>query len=315
MKRVVTAAIAAVLFVGSGGLTPPQPSPPNHAEWISSLAQPTQAARLARLRAMLDAHGLRYEVRPFTFKAEEGEGYNVIVTLGEGDRDILLTAHYDAIRLKDGTLADGAVDNAASVVALVKVADRLRGGLKNHRLRVIFFDQEELGLLGAKAYAASEDGRRVAAVFNFDINAYGDTPFYGENNGEASAFVLAHMRAHCAERAVNCVAFPVYPPSDDRVFSAAGVPVISIGSQDAIGTHQMWLAFNGGAQAGLAPGFVPPVFQRIHTPRRHHGVGRRRRHSPERRLRRRSGAAARSRRLIPRMVLTNPSPRRTSLVS
>jgi hypothetical protein len=27
----------------------------------------------------------------------------------------------------------------------------------------------------------------------------------------------------------------------------------------------MWLAFNGGQANGLAEGFVPPVFQRIHS--------------------------------------------------
>ena len=44
-----------------------------------------------------------------------------------------------------------------------------------------------------------------------------------------------------------------------------GVPVVSMGTQDAVGAHQMWLAFNGGENNGLKEGFVPPVFQRIHS--------------------------------------------------
>ena len=89
---------------------------------------------------------------------------------------------------------------------------------------------------------------------------------YGENNGEQSAFVLAALRGLCAERAFDCVAFPNYPPSDDRVFSAAGVPVVSLGTQDAVGAHQMWLAFNTPrGQSGLAEGFVPEVFRLIHS--------------------------------------------------
>ena len=43
------------------------------------------------------------------------------------------------------------------------------------------------------------------------------------------------------------------------------MPVISIGSQDAVGAHQMWLAFNGGQANGLAEGFVPQVFRLIHS--------------------------------------------------
>ena len=57
----------------------------------------------------------------------------------------------------------------------------------------------------------------------------------------------------------------MYPPSDDRAFSAAGAPVVSLGFQDEVGAHQMWLAFNGGETNGLAEGFVPRVFQLIHS--------------------------------------------------
>jgi len=69
----------------------------------------------------------------------------------------------------------------------------------------------------------------------------------------------------CAERAQQCVGFPEYPPSDDRAFSAAGAPVVSLGFQDEVGAHQMWLAFNGGETNGLAEGFVPQVFRVIHS--------------------------------------------------
>ena len=41
--------------------------------------------------------------------------------------------------------------------------------------------------------------------------------------------------------------------------------MVSLGFQDEIGAHQMWLAFNGGKDNGLKEGFVPPVFQRIHS--------------------------------------------------
>ena len=74
------------------------------------------------------------------------------------------------------------------------------------------------------------------------------------------------VRTVCAERALPCVAYPAYPPSDDRVFTAAGVPNVSVGFQSRVGAHQMWLAFNAGAASGLAPGFLPEVFTLIHTP-------------------------------------------------
>ncbi|MEC8533545.1 MAG: M20/M25/M40 family metallo-hydrolase, partial [Pseudomonadota bacterium] len=159
----------------------------------------------------------------------------------------------------------GIVDNAGSVLAMIEAMKALKGQTTGHRLIFVMTDQEELGLIGAKAWLESHDKSRIHAVINADVAAYGRTVMYGENNGAQSGFVLSALRTQCAEQAVNCIAFPVYPPSDDRVFSAAGVPVVSLGTQDAIGAHQMWLAFNGGEDNGLKEGFVPPVFQRIHS--------------------------------------------------
>ena len=207
----------------------------------------------------------------------EMEGRNVVVTLGDGPREILLTAHYDAVMLRDGTMSQGVVDNAASVVGVIEAAKILRSKNLNHRVRIILFDQEELGLIGARKWIEAHGLANVAAVVNSDVAGYGDTLMYGLNNGSQSAGVTRAVREVCAERAMNCVGFPVYPPSDDRAFSGAGlgeaapagsadrVPTVSLGFQDHVGAHQMWLAFNGGESNGLAEGFVPRVFQLIHS--------------------------------------------------
>ena len=104
-------------------------------------------------------------------------------------------------------------------------------------------------------------------MINSDIAAFGDALMYGENNGPQSAPVLTAVRRVCADRAMTCVGFPSYPPSDDRVFVAAGVPTVSVGFLDRIGVHQTWLAFNGGEDSGLAEGFVPEIFTLIHSER------------------------------------------------
>jgi Zn-dependent M28 family amino/carboxypeptidase len=48
------------------------------------------------------------------------------VTFGAGPELVVIGAHYDAARLPDGSLSRGAVDNAASSVMLVRVAEALR---------------------------------------------------------------------------------------------------------------------------------------------------------------------------------------------
>lgn len=236
-------------------------------EQVGAYVQPSNAARLEVLLRQLRDEGFTPSVETFEGggRGEPMQGSNVVITLGEGPKEILLTAHYDAVKLRDGTMSQGVIDNAGSVVALIEAAKVLRETPLSHRIRIIFFDQEELGLIGAKKWIEAHGIANVAAVVNSDIAAYGDTMMYGQNNGPQSAFVTRAVQELCAERAMQCVGFPIYPPSDDRAFSAAGAPVVSLGFQDEVGAHQMWLAFNGGEANGLAEGFVPQVFRLIHS--------------------------------------------------
>jgi hypothetical protein len=234
---------------------------------VAAYVQPSNAERMNVLLTQLRAAGFNPTVETFEGGGRAGpmQGSNVVVTIGDGPKEILLTAHYDAVKLRDGTMSQGVVDNAGSVVALIEAAKILKDKPLSHRVRVIFFDQEELGLIGARKWIEAHGVANVAAVVNSDVAAYGDAMMYGQNNGAQSAFVTRAVQELCAERAMQCVGFPVYPPSDDRAFSAAGAPVVSLGFQDEIGAHQMWLAFNGGEDKGLAEGFTPKVFRVIHT--------------------------------------------------
>ncbi len=232
---------------------------------VAAFVQPTQAGRLAALEALLKREGLDYEIQTFEggAKGSPALGRNVVVTIGKGASDILLTAHYDAEVMKDGALAGAVVDNAASAVAIIQAAKALKPGELKHRLRVIFFDQEELGLLGAKAYAAGPDGQRVAAVINFDVNGYGDTPFFADPKDPALAMAV---RRACLAAGEDCMPFGAYPPSDHLAFRKAGIPHTSFSFLPVREAHQLWLFANAGDAGGLTEGFTPKVLGLIHTP-------------------------------------------------
>ncbi len=239
---------------------------------VAAFVKPTNAERAQVVLDQLVAAGFEPVMEPFAGGNRQTgalEGLNIIATFGgqggEVEPEILLTAHYDAVTLRDGTLSHGVVDNAASVVGVIEAARILREKDLKHRVRLILFDQEELGLIGARKWIEAHGLANVIAVVNSDVAAYGDTLMYGQNNGAQSAAVTRAVQAVCAERALQCVGYPEYPPSDDRAFSAAGAPVVSLGFQDQVGAHQMWLAFNGGQTTGLAEGFVPQVFRLIHS--------------------------------------------------
>lgn len=266
-------AAVAALLAASPALA--QEGVSDRADIVSGARQfikPTNAERTQGLVGFLTTLGFTPDIQVFqggNRTTGPMEGANVVVTVGEGDKDIVLTAHYDAVKLRDGSLSQGVVDNVGSVMAMMEAAKTLDMALEgqpvSHRFVFVFTDQEELGLLGAKAFLEHHGKDRIAAVINADVAAYGQTIMYGENNGDQSGFVLETVRSLCAERGFDCEGFPTYPPSDDRAFSAAGLPVVSLGTQDAVGARQMWLAFNGGEDNGLREGFVPTVFQRIHS--------------------------------------------------
>ena len=264
LKSVLASAVAVAALLSTPALA--QDAEALKAQ-VGAYVQPSNAERMNVVVSQLRAAGFNPTIETFEGGGRAGpmQGSNVVVTIGEGAKEILLTAHYDAVKLRDGTMSQGVIDNAGSVVALIEAAKILKDKPLSHRVRVIFFDQEELGLIGARKWIEAHGVANVAAVVNSDVAAYGDTMMYGQNNGAQSAFVTRAVQELCAERALQCVGFPEYPPSDDRAFSAAGAPVVSLGFQDQVGAHQMWLAFNGGEHKGLAEGFVPQVFRVIHS--------------------------------------------------
>jgi hypothetical protein len=265
LRRLAFAPLLLVLAAcTTASVAPPPPSatPQQLLASVGAFIQPTHDARFEALKAQLDGAGLVYTVEEFPGR-RTAPGRNVVVRTGPATgKQILLTAHYDALEMSGGKLVDGAVDNAASVVAMIEATRRVAGRTK-HPVTLFLTDQEELGLVGARAFITAHGVADLAAVINADINANGDTLMYGLNNGAQSASLTEAVRQLCAQLARSCLDFPEYPPSDDRAFSAAGAPTISIGHQPKAEAEKL-RAF---MQKTLDPAAPPPaVLTLIHTP-------------------------------------------------
>jgi Zn-dependent M28 family amino/carboxypeptidase len=238
-------------------------------EDVARFAGLDNVARGDTLLRILRERGFEPAVQVFANAAQQREpraqGRNLIVTVGSGARDIVVGAHYDAVRLADGRVTDGVVDNGAGAVVMTRVAETLRGHGLRHRVRVVLFDLEEVGLLGSQAYIAAEGVERVAAMVNVDIAAHGDAIVYGPASHTGNTQVYGVFRQVCAVHG-PCIEFPAFPRSDDRSFQAAGVPNISIGIAPAVDAHQLWLLLNAGPNTGLREAFMPGLMGIIHTP-------------------------------------------------
>ena len=232
-------------------------------------AQPSNDLRLAVLEEELRGRKLPYELQTFAGTGADGRssGRNVVVGLGAGPPRVVVGGHFDAARLDDGTLSQGVIDNAAGVLVLLRVAETLRDADLQGAVHIVFFDMEELGLLGSRAYVEALDAAPGVVMVNVDIVGYGDALLYGPGRLSPEHPLAGYVHRVCARHAVACVGTARMPPSDDRSFQRAGIPAVSLAMLPAEEAHRLWLVLNGDLRDTLRAALAPPILQTIHTVR------------------------------------------------
>lgn len=108
------------------------------------------------------------------------KGTNVIALLpgtGASDKIIVLSAHFDHVGTRNGEIFNGADDNASGTSALLQMIAHFRARPPKHTLLFVFFDAEEMGLLGARALVANPPIplARIAANVNMDMVSRSDS--------------------------------------------------------------------------------------------------------------------------------------------
>lgn len=92
------------------------------------------------------------------------------------ERAIVVSAHFDHVAPRNGNIYNGADDNASGTAALLQLAAHFQRHKPEHTLIFSFFDAEEMGLLGARAFVANPPVplAQIAANVNMDMVARGD---------------------------------------------------------------------------------------------------------------------------------------------
>lgn len=120
-------------------------------------------------------------LQPFTFTARQKD-YNGVNILGlvkgnEAPEDyIVISAHYDHLGVKDGTIYNGADDDASGVSALLAFAEYFKKNPPKHSVILAFFDAEELGLQGSKYFVENTvvPFENIKLNFNLDMVSRSD---------------------------------------------------------------------------------------------------------------------------------------------
>jgi hypothetical protein len=166
------------------------------------------------------------------------------------DRYIVVTAHYDHLGVRAGTIYNGADDNASGTAALLAVADELRRDPPEHSVIIAALDAEESGLRGARAFVTSPPVARTALLANINLDMVSRN-----QAGELWAAGTFHnprllpLVQEVARRAPVKLRVGHDRPgvageddwtglSDHAAFHAAGIPFLYLGVEDHADYHK-----------------------------------------------------------------------------
>ncbi len=129
------------------------------------------------------------EVSSYT-KPFSGKGINYWVDFGYKGPILTFVAHYDT-----KPITTGAIDNGLSVALLIWLASKLAAGefKKSYRVRILFTDLEEYGLLGAERFVSERSEREIKTTVAVAVDTVGwDTPavLYRDGEGLNDAYLM-----------------------------------------------------------------------------------------------------------------------------
>ena len=95
------------------------------------------------------------------------------------ERVIVVSAHFDHVGTREGEIYNGADDNASGTAAVLAMAAHFARSRPAHTIIFAFFDAEEMGLVGARAFVAAPPVplAQIGANVNLDMvsrNANGE---------------------------------------------------------------------------------------------------------------------------------------------
>ena len=178
------------------------------------------------LLAQLSSFGL--EGKRHAYGEAGGENIYALLASGHADAEtIVLGAHYDSVLRAPGANDDGT--GVAAVLAIARAMTKVESRTRD--LLIVFFDEEERGLVGSKAFAQmlKDENRKVAGVHTIDQAGW------DSNHNRAIELELPYDGAVALyERAAKALGMdiPLYTTtetgSDHQSFRRLGFPAIGV---------------------------------------------------------------------------------------
>lgn len=189
-------------------------------------------------------------------------GENVIVTLGDKPRKVVVGAHYDAV-----AHAPGANDNGGGVAVLLELIRTLKSHKFQHTIDFCFFDLEEAGLIGSAVYVQRYDRSYTpVAMINLDVEGTGDVVYAGPVGGGDDDMLMKYLHEARDKRGFPYEENAIYPGSDHESFARAGMENISVSVVPRGDVEKLVKWAKTGYKKIENPDDMPAVLKVMHTP-------------------------------------------------
>ncbi len=207
--------------------------------------------------------------QPFSFTyARDGQEYTganivgVVPGTEHPDAYLVLTAHYDHLGIREGTVYNGADDNASGTGAVLALARYFARHPLRHSLVLALFDAEEMGLRGARAFLDASlvptDSIRLNVNLDMisrstrgELFAVGTLPYPFLRPALDTLTTPPGLTLLFGHEGPGLPAGANWTNSSDHgVFHQAGIPFVYFGNEDHPGYHKP-----GDDYEAITPGF------------------------------------------------------------
>lgn len=275
VKRSAATALAAFLFLAALAFVAvrlvqppravPDTAPPaefssaramRHVRAVAQRPHPTGSEELERVRRYvvgeLAALGVQAEIQEATvvptqqrvgWPAPAARVRNIVARIAgsSNSRALMLAVHYDSV-----PTAPGASDDGAGVATLIETLRALKSGppLKND-LILVFSDAEELGLIGARAFADAHPWMKdVGLVLNFEARGAGGPSMMFETS-DGNGALVSGMASAAPHAVANSLMYAIYKrlpnDTDMTVYKRAGAAGLNFAYADRITSYHTML--------------------------------------------------------------------------
>ncbi len=135
---------------------------------VKKLENKTNEERRNIIIKILKNKKIKYTLEEYNYFGTKG--INIITEFGKGKKYSIASAHYDVV-----FGSPGANDDGSAIAVLLKLIDYFRKVKLKNRIKIIFFDDEEIGRLGSLSYIEKYGLRDLIGVYHMELVGMGDS--------------------------------------------------------------------------------------------------------------------------------------------